>query len=234
MWVETNNNGGIQYHVEQLTAIMAAATKPNKSLKVIKAFGLPIEAFEQDHEISAMMNERMRHCKRFKVTAHQRQRRKNSELQIGTMLRHASHLRTIEIAFPKAPLQPLETIADLSRLSVQQPRWPNLERLQLQWFSTSDMHLRGFLPAHATPLTSLALSHINLRPHVSNGKIHDSFWVGFILFLRESLNLHEMHLLNSLTNERNEDWYIVEPTLAAWADTPQVIEDLSFKQRVLL
>lgn len=148
------------------------------------------------------------------------------------MLRHAPHLRTIEIAFPKAPLQPLETVADLSRLSVQRSRWPNLERLQLQWFSTSDRHLRGFLTAHATPVTSLALSHINLRPHVSNGKIHDSFWVGFILFLRESLNLHEMYFLNSLTNEGNENWNIVEPTLAAWADTPQVREDLSFKQRV--
>ena len=41
-----------------------------------------------------------------------------------------------------------------------------------------------------------------------------------------------MHFLNSPTNEGNENWNIVEPTLAAWADTPQVREYLSFKQRV--
>ena len=132
MWVEPNNIGSIQYHVGQLTAMMAAATKTNKNLKVIKAFGLPIEAFEQDHEVSAMMNESMRHCKHFKVTACQRERRKNSELQIDMMLRHAPHLRIIEITFPKAPFHPLETAGDLSRLFVQQSRGPNLERLQLQ------------------------------------------------------------------------------------------------------
>lgn len=68
---------------------------------------------------------------------------------------------------------------------------------------------------------------------MSNGKIRDSLRVGLIRFLRESLNLHKMHFLNSLTNEGNENRNIVEPTLAAWADTPQVREDVSFKQRIL-
>ena len=67
---------------------------------------------------------------------------------------------------------------------------------------------------------------------MSNGEIHHSSWVGFILFLRGFLNLHEMHFLNSLTNQGKENWNIIEPTLAACADTPPVREELSFRQRV--
>ena len=69
---------------------------------------------------------------------------------------------------------------------------------------------------------------------MSNGKLHHSSWVGFFCSFgsQESLNLHEVHFLNSLTDQGNENWNIVERTLTACADTPPVREDLSFKQRV--
>ena len=229
MLVEPDHSSGRIYHVGQFTAMMAAAYKTNKSLKVIRAVHLHLDAFGQKREVLAMINGTMRHCKHFQVTASEGQERENNLVQIGSMLRHAPQLRTIQIAI----LVPaFEFFVDLSRLFDQQSHWPNLERLQLQGFSTYEIHLRKFLIAHATSLTSLSLSNINLRPHVSNGKVQHSSWVGFVRFLRESISLREMRFLHFLTNEGIENWMIIEPTVTVGADAPPVMEDLSLKQRV--
>ena len=106
---------------------------------------------------------------------------------------------------------------------------PNLKSLLLQGFSTSEVHLKEVLVAHAASLQSLEISQMNLKSYESKGKVHHGSWVRIILFLRESLNLH-FH--DSLTNEGNENWRVREAVVAYDSCTPPVREDLTFKNRV--
>lgn len=206
MLVQPDQFTGSEYHVKQFTAMMAATHRNKKHLKVIKALDLKLEAFQQDQEVLAMMIANMRHCEYFAFLAWSPYKRNSRELQIGLMLRDAPHLRKIKLAFDIGMHELLEETIDLSRVFLQQCHWPNLESLQLQGLSVSEMHFKDFLAAHATSLTSLKLSLVILKPHGAEGKLHQGSWIRMIRFFGESLNLNEIRFQRLLTNEDSSAW----------------------------
>ncbi|CAF9914048.1 MAG: hypothetical protein ALECFALPRED_009218 [Alectoria fallacina] len=232
MLVEPGHYDGLNYHVGQFTAMMAAAHKTKKRLKVIRALDLPWKAFEQHLEVLAMMTADMRYCEHFAVKVSGTEALKGAEVQISSMIQNAPDLQTIELKFLTRVYERPVKAVELSRLFIYQVHWPNLKSLLLQGFSTSEVHLKEILAAHAASLQSLEISQINLKSYESKGKVHHSSWVKIILFLRESLNLHKMRFLDSLTNEGNENWRVREPVIAYDSGTPPVREDLTFKSRV--
>lgn len=121
---------------------------------------------------------------------------------------------------------------ELSRLFIHQTQWSNLRSLQLQGFFTSEVDLKRLLTAHANSLKSLGLARMILKSYESKGKLHYSSWADVILFLRESLNLHDMRFKDYLVTEGCENWRIQEPVMAYVQGTPPVRESLKFRNRV--
>lgn len=232
MMVEPDQFSGSEHHVGQFTAMMAAAHRNKKNLKVIKALDLKLEAFQQDQEVLAMMIANMRHCEHFAFTAWSPHKRNDRELQIGSIIRDAPHLRKMELAFYIGTDELLEETIDLSRIFLQQCHWPNLESLQLQGLSTSEIHFKEFLAAHATSLTSLKLNCVILRPHELKGMLHHGSWIRMIRFFGESLNLHNIRFNRLLTNDGNEIWGIKDPMEAYGLSKPFGRENATIKQRV--
>ena len=119
MLVEPDRFSGIKYHTGQFTAMMAAAYKTKRSLKVIKAHHLPWGAFQQHPEVLAMMTATMSHCEHLTLLATNGPEKTNGDAQVGSMIRNAPRLRKVELTFPLEH-QLLGQAADLSRLFVQQ------------------------------------------------------------------------------------------------------------------
>lgn len=232
MFVEPDLFSGSDYHIGQFTAMMAAAHRNKKNLKVIKALDLNWEAFQQDHEVLAMMTANMRLCEHFAFIAYGPFERNDRELQIDSLFRNAPHLRTVELNLFACGYKISEKTIDLSRVFLQQCQWPNLESLQLQALSTSEIRFKKFLAAHATSLTSLDLSNIVLRPHEVDEKLHRGSWVKMIQFFRQSLKLREMRFLRILSNEGNENWSIKTPTEAYWLSESSDRDKVTIKERV--
>lgn len=229
MMVEPDQFSGSKHHVGQFMAMMAAAHRNKKKLKVIKAMDLKFEAFQQDQEVLAMMIANMRHCEHFAFMAWSPLKRNGGELQIGSMIRDAPHLRKIELIFLTGTDELLEETIDLSRVFLQQCHWSNLASLRLEGFSTSEIHFKEFLAAHATSLTSLKISHVILRPHEIEGKLHHGSWFRMIRFFGESLNLHKMRLHRLLTEEI---WVFKDSIVAYGLSNLFGRDDTVFKQRV--
>ena len=208
MMVEPDYTSGFEYHVPQFTSMMAAAYKNKKKLKVIEARFLRWKAFEQQHEVLAMMTANMRYCEHFKLIPTRWREKVNGDLQVGTMLRNAPRLRTMELDFFTAAASFHLNMYSLSQVLVEHCHWPYLRHVQLYGFRVSDIHLRGFLAAHAASLTSLALGIITLTSYERKGKRHHSSWIEFIIFLQESLNLHNIRFCNSLCTDGHENWSV--------------------------
>ena len=208
--VQPNHGSGINYHVRQFTSIMVAACKSNRELKVIEARNLRWNIFQQQDEVLAMMNTNMRYCEHFKWRPTKWMENENGDLQLGSMMRNAPRLRTIELAFRTYMSQTHRDFNNLSRVLVDHYHWPNLNRVLLHGFKVSDIHLKGFLAAHAASLTSLGLGEIILTPYERKGKPHHSSWINFIIFLQESLNLRKMYFCHSLVSEGDENWSVAD------------------------
>ena len=232
MLVEPTHRPEYRVHHEQFTAMMAAAHKYQKEIKVIKALDLGWNTFEQGPEVLEMMIANMRCCEHFLVKILSHRRRANGDVGIGLMACHAPHLQTLELFLPGISCQRWQKGTELSRLFDPQVRWPHLKRLQLHGLSATEAQLKSLLLAHATSLQSLSLSCIVLKPFRSEGGIHHSSWVEMVLFLRESLYLHKMQFEHALTTEGCENWRIYEPTMEYDQGTPSVRGDLTFKSRV--
>lgn len=92
MLIEPVHFDGLNYHVGQFTAMMTAAHKNQKILKVIRALHLGWKAFEQCPEVLAMMTANMRHCKHFTVKVSGIEKRFYGEVHIASMI-HSAPLR---------------------------------------------------------------------------------------------------------------------------------------------
>lgn len=232
MLIEPDHFDGLNYHVGQFTAMMTAAHKNKKRLKAIRALDLGWKAFEQCPEVLAMMTANMRHCEHFTVKVSGTETRVDGEVQIASMVNNAPLLQAIGLTFPLMTYEPVGRAVELSRVFVCEVHWPHLKSLQLQGFSTYEIDLKKLLTAHTTSLQSLDLSRINLKPYESKGKLHHSSWVGLILFLQESLNLHKMRFRDSLTNEGSENWRVRDCAISYSPGTSPMGENLTFKSRV--
>ena len=222
--VEPNHHSGVDYHVGQFTAMMAAVHKNKKNLKVIKARRLRWKTFLQHHGVLAMMIENMRQCKDFAVEVWDVDEIEDGDLQLRSIIHSAPHLRRLG-------LRSLPSV-DLYRVFLPQSCWPNLETLQLQGFHTEEVQIKKLLAAHATSLKSLDLGDIYLKPHLSKGKIHDSSWIGMIMFLRETLNLRDVHFHSLLCNGGNETWRIEKSTVEYGRSETPMEKSLTVKNRV--
>ena len=210
LMVDPDHESGVEYHVRQFTSMMAAAFKNKKKLKVIEARILRWKMFQQQDEILAMMNTNMTYCEEFIWAPGNNDWKENmiGHLQIGSMMRNAPRLRTIELEFGIVAKRKLNY---LSQILVEHYHWPNLKNVHLAGFRVSDIHLGGFLVAHAASLTSLHLEDIVLTPCEWKGKPHHSSWIRFIIFLRESLNLRKMYFRHNLVSEGVENWFLPDP-----------------------
>ena len=232
MMVEPDFTSGFEYHVQQFTSMMTAAYKAKKKLKVIKARYLRWKIFQQQQEVLAMMIANMKYCEHFRWTPTRCKENVNGELQIGSMLRNAPRLRTIELYFADDARQPFYNRSNLSQVLVEHCHWPNLKTVQLHGFRVSDTHLRGFLAAHVASLTSLVLGEMTLTPYGWKGKPHHSSWIRFIIFLQESLNLRKMKFYNTLVGEGNENWSVGDADKKRRIVIKQNESDLTVKERV--
>ena len=230
MMVEPDHNSGLEYHIRQFTSMMAAAYKNKKKLKVIEARYLHWKTFQQQDEVLAMMNANMRYCEHFRWMPNKWKENVDGDLQVGLMMRNAPRLRTIELDFLDLS-QSHANMNNLSRVLAEHNHWPNLSHVQLHGFRASEIHLRGFLAAHAASLMSLDLGVIILTPYEWKGKPHYSSWIRLIIFLQESLNLRKMCFRYTLASGGVENW-------SADADavhrivTKQNEGDLTVKERV--
>ena len=232
MMVEPNSVSGVEYHVRQFTSMMTAAYKNKKKLKVIEARQLRWKIFQQQHEVLAMMNANMRYCEHFRWIPLRWKENVNGELQISSMMRNAPRLRAIELFFCTDTSQSHKNWTNLSQILVEHCHWPNLKHVQLYGFRVSDIHLRGFLAAHAASLTSLDLGEIILTPCEWKGKPHYSSWIRLIIFLQESLNLRKMHFCYALASEGIENWFAGDEDPVHTIVIKQNESDLTFKERV--
>lgn len=200
---------GQAYHVGQFTALLAAAHKNDRRLRIIKGLDLQWELFQQSDETLAMMSANMSHCEHLALDIIWTHRRKN-EAAIAWMMSNPPRLRVLELNFGSLSfgygIASTQTVIRLSSLFVHQTHWPHLTTLKLQGISGSDVDLKKLLLAHAATLRSLEFAYMNLEPHESQGMVHHCSWVALILFLHESLNLEEMCFRGLLTNQWNEVW----------------------------
>lgn len=237
MLVDPTHVGGRDYHVGQFTALLMAAHKNRKRIKVIEGLGLQWEALQQSDEISTMMIASMKHCEHFALEMSSSDDKRKGEAQVASMLSNAPYLRIIEIYFGDIPMVRGVGVAKkkvpiLSRLFPHQKHWPNLATLKLQGIVGSDVDLKELLAAHAATLRSLDLSHIELQARELEGKVHHGSWVVFFLFLHDALNLQEMRFQGLLSNQWNETWNILEPEIAFSFRPPPPEHYITFKQRM--
>ena len=232
MLVEPQHCNGLQYHEGQFTAMMAAAYKNKNRLKVIRALDVPRRTFQQHPEASNMMNTNMIHCERFSLKLDYPLDRVWGEIQVVSMLNIAQNLQAIELTFNSIPLKREGYAQDWSRVLDGRSHSTNLKTLLLDGFTTSERRLKGLLVSHATSLQSLDLARINLARLLSKGRFLYGSWVGVILFLRESLNLHRMHFRGYFTNQGYENWLVRDPWEPPYQDTPRVGGALTFQERV--
>lgn len=91
MLVEPGHSDGGRYHVGQFTAMMKAAGKNEKRLKVIKVLHQEWEVFEQHSEVLDTMIANMRHCEHFRVIVASGIR-VDGEVQVGLMIHKKHHI----------------------------------------------------------------------------------------------------------------------------------------------
>ena len=155
----------------------------------------------------------------------------DGHLQVGLMMRNAPRLRTIELDFWN-PSQPDRNLNNLSQVLVEHYHWPNLSNVELHGFRASEIHLRGFLAAHAASLTSLDLGTIMLLPYEWKGKPRSGSWIRLIIFLQESLNLRKMCFHSTLASGGVENWLATDADMIRRIGTKQNASDLTVKERV--
>ena len=232
LMVQPNHSSGVNYHIQQFTSMVTAAFKSNKKLKVIEARNLRWKTFQQQDEVLAIMHANMTYCEHFKWRPTRWNENVNGDVQIGSMMRNAPRLRTVELDFRSERSRAHTYMYDLSRILVDHYHWPSLNRVRLHGFRVSDLHLRGFLAAHSTSLTSLDLGELILTPYEWKGKPRHSSWIRFIIFLRESLNLRNMCFRHFLISEGDENFFVGDAD-----DTHRIVikrneGDLTIKERV--
>ena len=230
MLVEPKSSCGYEYHVGQFTSMIAAAHKNKKDLKVIDAIRLQSKAFNQNSKVSTMMTANMRKCERFSVALIKGSEESQGESQIGSMISNAPYLQTIRVEFLTNQHESIDNAVDLSKVFVHQNHWPSLKIFQLGGFSTSEGHLKDLFKAHTTSLRAPRLSEINLVPTESKEGLYRNFWIEFIHFLRQSLQLEAMEFHKSLMNGGHEAWFVPEPKTRT--NPAPGKEGLTFKDRV--
>lgn len=169
--VEPNVEGGEEYHQQQLSALLGAASMARKHLKVIELWGLRWEAQSQSHASLIRMKDAAKHCHRISIATIDCRDNSNERAVIAGMIAVASLLITLEISFgsPSTVYGYYLYVIDLESIihanCASHPvdswsHWPHLRRLKLEAMHTFEVCLRTFLAAHPSTLRSLELAHM--------------------------------------------------------------------------
>ena len=148
--------------------------------------------------------------------------------RLGAMLNRAPLLETLSLSFSASAFKDLYLPRYLPSIIPENIRWSRLSSLKLVSMTTSQEYLCYLLSSHASTLTSLEIAHVSLMPPKHPRNYHENLedlseardcsknedygsWTSIILFLYNKLNLTSVRFSGTLSNLRDEAWFIRDP-----------------------
>lgn len=202
--------GGFAHQPKQFIALLEAASQSCKNLTTIRGVRLRWKTFKSPDQMKKILGA-VKNIQHLSLTMEEELDRKDRRQQLAQIIASALDLKTLELCFGRLSFEEFKYIIDLKQLLKNRSSWPNLQRLALQGFSTSEKALKIFLKRHAGTLKSLALSDMKfplLAPldSMKSPKSGGSIW-SLVLFL-SSLKLEHVEFNGTLSNDYDEGWVV--------------------------
>lgn len=212
-----------------IIAGLKAAHTLQKPLVTFKAHGLSWAIFEQSEEVVNMMIAATRNCQHLAIHLSPQDgvldgsgHTKGKE-SMATMASRSILLDTLDISFNYGNVfASLKRKVKLPEIFKAGHHWPNLKRMKLQGFGTTDASLMEVLSTHANTLESLELAFIHLENNLRDGEKCPVSWIEMFFYLHNSLNLRYISLRGELANDLDEMWCFRElgPNDRDWGEGP--------------
>ena len=208
--IEPHYGGGYKYHMEQIHALMTAASVTRRPIEAISILAF---SWELVPRLSGNWREMVRilgRCKRLCLQiVHVWGWDDHVPDVVAEIVSHAPQLNALELSFDNVPIRSEpDEFAKLSQIFTLRVHWPHLNIIRLRAIRTTESNLRAFLALHASTMRELELHAILLEDADPVWGVRRGSWISTIIFLQKWLKLVKIRLGGILSTDWDETWIV--------------------------
>lgn len=202
--------GGQEHHTNQFITLLQVASQSCRNLTTIKGVRLTWEILERNDQLQTMRRavEKVHHLI-LAISNYPTYDTCGRRQLLARVIADAVELRTLELYFGCLPIESSGYVIKLDQLLKNRTHWPNLQRLVLQGFCTTEDRLEAFLAGQTYSLISLGLSNMEFELPTKGRLRSSGSFFSLIRFLRSSMRLEHVKFSGTFCNHWDEAWVVI-------------------------